>query len=89
MSNSIKELSNEAPIILTWVPRVHGAFLPDGKNSILNYLEIIKNHKLKNKEERDIYLVINGPGFEQNQIDDLKRELGSVDKKYEEGEKKW
>ncbi len=82
MSNSIKELSNEAPIILTWVPRVHGASSPDGKNSILNYLEIIKNHKLKNKEERDIYLVINGPGFEQNQIDDLKRELERIEGVY-------
>ncbi len=73
-----KELSNEAPIILTWVPRVRGASLPDGKNSALNYLDILKNHKLKNKEERDMYLVINGPGFEQNQIDDLKRELKEI-----------
>ncbi|RDD35467.1 hypothetical protein Wcon_00372 [Wolbachia endosymbiont of Cylisticus convexus] len=78
MANNIKELSNEAPIILTWVPRVRGASLPDGKNSTLNYLEIIKNHKLINKEERDIYLVINGPGFEENQIDDLKRELKGI-----------
>lgn len=74
----IGKLSNEAPIILTWVPRVYGAFLPDGKNSELNYLDIIKNHKLKNKEERDIYLVINGPGFEENQIDNLKRELKEI-----------
>lgn len=82
MYNSVKELSNEAPIILTWVPRVRGASLPDGKNSTLNYLEIIKNHKLKNKEERNIYLVINGPGFEQNQIDDLKRELERIEGVY-------
>lgn len=75
----IGKLSNEAPIILTWVPRVYGASLPDGKNSELNYLDIIKNHKLKNKEERDIYLVINGPGFEENQIDDLKRELKGIE----------
>lgn len=54
------------------MPRVHGASLPDGENSPLNYLEIIKNHKLKNEEEKDIYLVINGPGFEQSQIDYLK-----------------
>uniref|UniRef100_A0A3B0JEY3 Uncharacterized protein n=1 Tax=Wolbachia endosymbiont of Aleurodicus dispersus TaxID=1288877 RepID=A0A3B0JEY3_9RICK len=78
MTNSVNELSNKAPIILTWVPRVRGASLPNGKNSTLNYLEIIKNHKLKNKEERDIYLVINGPGFEENQIDDLKRELKEI-----------
>lgn len=78
MTNSVNELSNKAPIILTWVPRVRGASLLNGKNSALNYLEIIKNHKLKNKEERDIYLVINGPGFEENQIDDLKRELKGV-----------
>ncbi|WP_419215000.1 hypothetical protein [Wolbachia endosymbiont of Rhagoletis cingulata] len=78
MTNSVNELSNKAPIILTWVPRVRGASLPNGKNSTLNYLEIIKNHKLKNKEERDIYLVINGPGFEENQIDNLKRELKEI-----------
>ncbi|BAO99651.1 hypothetical protein [Wolbachia endosymbiont of Cimex lectularius] len=78
----IQKLSNEAPIILTWVPRVHGASLPDGKNSSLNYLDIVKNHKLKNKEERDIYLVINGPGFKQNQIDDLKSELEEVEGVY-------
>lgn len=75
----IGKLSNEAPIILTWVPRVYGPSLPDGKNSELNYLDIIKNHKLKNKEERDIYLVINGLGFEENQIDDLKRELKGIE----------
>ncbi|OCA06216.1 hypothetical protein wTpre_541 [Wolbachia endosymbiont of Trichogramma pretiosum] len=57
------------------MPRVHGASLPDGKNSDLNYLDIIKNHKLINKEERDIYLIINGPGFKENQIDDLKCKL--------------
>ncbi|WP_264685452.1 MULTISPECIES: hypothetical protein [unclassified Wolbachia] len=79
MIGNVKKLSNKAPIILTWVPRVHGASLPDGTNSNLNYLEIIKNHKLKNKEERDIYLVINGPGFEENQIDDLKRELKEIE----------
>ncbi|MGL9779363.1 MAG: hypothetical protein ACR5K5_03815, partial [Wolbachia sp.] len=79
MIGGIKELSNRAPIILTWVPRVRGASLPDGKNSDLNYLDIIKNHKLKNKEERNIYLVINGPGFEQNQIDDLKHELEIIE----------
>lgn len=78
MIGDVKKLSNKAPIILTWVPRVRGASLPDGKNSNLNYLDIIKNHKLRNKEERDIYLVINGPGFEQNQIDDLKRELKEI-----------
>jgi hypothetical protein len=74
-----KELSNQAPIILIWVPRIHGTSLPDGINSTLDYLEIIKNYKLKNKEERDIYLVINGPGFEGNQIDDLKRELNGIE----------
>ncbi|UXX41028.1 MULTISPECIES: hypothetical protein [unclassified Wolbachia] len=79
MTNSVNELSNKAPIILTWVPRVHGASLPNGKNSTLNYLEIIKNHKLTNKEERDIYLVINGPGFEENQIDSLKHELKGIE----------
>ncbi|WP_341813734.1 hypothetical protein [Wolbachia endosymbiont (group B) of Germaria angustata] len=79
MTNNVNELLNKAPIILTWVPRVRGASLPNGKNSTLNYLEIIKNHKLKNKEERDIYLVINGPGFEENQIDDLKRELKGIE----------
>ncbi|WP_349968225.1 hypothetical protein [Wolbachia endosymbiont of Armadillidium arcangelii] len=78
MANNIKELSNEAPIILTWVPRVRGASLPNGKNSTLDYLEIIKNHKLTNKEERDIYLVINSPGFEENQIDSLNRELKGI-----------
>lgn len=78
MTNSVNQLSNKAPIILTWVPRVHGASLPNGKNSALNYLEIIKNHKLKNKEERDIYLVINGPGFKENQIDNLKHELKEI-----------
>lgn len=78
----IEKLSNEAPIILTWVPRVHGASLPDGKNSTLNYLDVIKNHKLKNKEERDIYLVINGPGFEQNQMDRLKHELERIEGVY-------
>ncbi|MBA8756901.1 MULTISPECIES: hypothetical protein [Wolbachia] len=78
MIGDVKKLSNEAPIIPAWVPRVRGASLPDGKNSALNYLDIIKNHKLKNKEERDICLVINGPGFEQNQIDDLKRELKEI-----------
>ncbi|WP_264375334.1 hypothetical protein [Wolbachia endosymbiont (group B) of Carcina quercana] len=75
MIGNVKKLSNEAPIILTWVPRVYGASLPDGKNSDLNYLDIIKNHKLINKEERDIYLIINGPGFKENQIDDLKCKL--------------
>ncbi|WP_265015283.1 hypothetical protein [Wolbachia endosymbiont (group B) of Camptogramma bilineatum] len=75
MIGNVKKLSNEAPIILTWVPRVYGASLPDGKNSDFNYLEIITNHKSKNKEERDIYLVINGPGFEENQIDYLKHAL--------------
>ncbi|WP_245970113.1 hypothetical protein [Wolbachia endosymbiont of Bemisia tabaci] len=79
MIGNIKKLSNKAPIILTWVPRVRGASLPDGKNSNLNYLDIIKNHKLINKEERDIYLIINGPGFEENQIDDLKRELKGME----------
>jgi len=79
MIGNVKKLSNKAPIILTWVPRVYGASLPDGKNSDLNYLDIIKNHKLINKEERDIYLVINGPGFEENQIDDLKRELKGIE----------
>ncbi|WP_265025020.1 MULTISPECIES: hypothetical protein [unclassified Wolbachia] len=79
MTNSVNELSNKAPIILTWVPRVHGASLPDGKNSRLNYLDIIKNHKLKNEEERDIYLIINGPGFKQSQIDNLKRELKGIE----------
>ncbi|WP_353287968.1 hypothetical protein [Wolbachia endosymbiont (group B) of Gerris lacustris] len=78
MTGDVKKLSNKAPIILTWVPRVHGTSLPDGKNSDLNYLDIIKNHKLINKEERDIYLVINGPGFEQSQIDDLKHKLKEV-----------
>ncbi|WP_250778807.1 hypothetical protein [Wolbachia pipientis] len=78
MANNAKKLSDEAPIILTWVPRVYGTFLPDDKNSTLNYLDIIKNHKLKNKEERDIYLVINGPGLEKNQIDDLKHELQGI-----------
>ncbi|MGL9725756.1 MAG: hypothetical protein ACR5KV_03590 [Wolbachia sp.] len=58
--------------------KVHGASLPNGKNSSFNYLDIIKNHKLKNKEERDIYLIINGPGFEQSQIDDLKHELEGI-----------
>ncbi|WP_265031086.1 hypothetical protein [Wolbachia endosymbiont (group B) of Athalia cordata] len=75
MIGNVKKLSNEAPIILTWVPRVYGASLPDGKNSDLNYLDIIKNHKLINKEERDIYLIINGPGFKENQIDYLKHAL--------------
>ncbi|WP_341815198.1 hypothetical protein [Wolbachia endosymbiont (group B) of Aricia artaxerxes] len=79
MIGNVKKLSNEAPIILTWVPRVHGASLPDGKNSDLNYLDIIKNHKLINKEERDIYLIINGPGFKENQIDDLKCELKGIE----------
>ncbi|BET32517.1 MULTISPECIES: hypothetical protein [Wolbachia] len=79
MIGNVKKLSNEAPIILTWVPRVHGASLPDGKNSRLNYLDIIKNHKLKNEEERDIYLIINGPGFKQSQIDNLKRELKGIE----------
>ncbi|WP_416603622.1 hypothetical protein [Wolbachia endosymbiont of Nasonia vitripennis] len=79
MIGNVKKLSNEAPIILTWVPRVYGASLPDGKNSDFNYLDIIKNHKLINKEERDIYLIINGPGFEENQIDDLKRELKGIE----------
>ncbi|WP_341816131.1 hypothetical protein [Wolbachia endosymbiont (group B) of Elophila nymphaeata] len=79
MTNSVNQLSNKAPIILTWVPRVHGASLPNGKNTTLNYLEIIKNHKLTNKEERDIYLVINGPGFEENQIDSLKHELKGIE----------
>ncbi len=79
MIGNVKKLSNKAPIILTWVPRVHGASLPNGKNSTLNYLEIIKNHKLTNKEERDIYLVINGPGFEENQIDSLKHELKGIE----------
>ncbi|WP_265025019.1 MULTISPECIES: hypothetical protein [unclassified Wolbachia] len=79
MIGNVKKLSNEAPIILTWVPRVYGASLPDGKNSDFNYLDIIKNHKLINKEERDIYLIINGPGFEENQIDDLKRELKGME----------
>ncbi|WP_264730774.1 hypothetical protein [Wolbachia endosymbiont (group B) of Episyrphus balteatus] len=79
MIGNVKKLSNEAPIILTWVPRVHGASLPDGKNSDLNYLDIIKNHKLINKEERDIYLIINGPGFEENQIDSLKHELKGIE----------
>lgn len=78
MNNNANELSNKAPIILTWVPRVYGSSLPDGKNSTLNYLKIIKNHKLTNKEERDIYLVINGPGFEENQIDSLKQELEGI-----------
>ncbi|WP_374699384.1 hypothetical protein [Wolbachia endosymbiont (group A) of Limnophora tigrina] len=78
MIGNVKKLSNKAPIILTWVPRVHGASLPDGKNSRLNYLDIIKNHKLKNEEERDIYLIINGPGFKQSQIDNLKRELKEI-----------
>uniref|UniRef100_A0AAU7YN43 Uncharacterized protein n=1 Tax=Wolbachia endosymbiont of Oeneis ivallda TaxID=3171168 RepID=A0AAU7YN43_9RICK len=45
MTNSVNELSNEAPIILTWVPRVRGASLPNGKNSTLNYLEIIKKQR--------------------------------------------
>ncbi|WP_353280482.1 hypothetical protein [Wolbachia endosymbiont (group B) of Silvanus unidentatus] len=79
MIGNVKKLSNKAPIILTWVPRVHGASLPDGKNSRLNYLDIIKNHKLKNEEERDIYLIINGPGFKQSQIDNLKRELKGIE----------
>lgn len=79
MTNSVNELSNKAPIILTWVPRVYGASLLNGKNSDLSYLDIIKNHKLTNEEERDIYLVINGPGFEENQIDDLKRELKGME----------
>ncbi|MEC4735035.1 MAG: hypothetical protein O7161_03785 [Wolbachia endosymbiont of Halictus tumulorum] len=79
MIGNVKKLSNKAPIILTWVPRVHGASLPNGKNSTLNYLDIIKNHKLINKEERDIYLVINGPGFEENQIDSLKHELKGIE----------
>ncbi|WP_264683381.1 MULTISPECIES: hypothetical protein [unclassified Wolbachia] len=79
MIGNVKKLSNEAPIILTWVPRVYGASLPDGKNSDFNYLDIIKNHKLINKEERDIYLIINGPGFKENQIDDLKCELKGIE----------
>lgn len=77
-----KELSNQAPIILTWVPKIHGASLPNGKNSSLNYLETVKDHKLKNKEERDIYLVINGPGFEESQTNDLNRELEGIDGVY-------
>ena len=75
MTNSINKLSNEAPIILTWVPSAHGKSLLEVGNGKLNYLEIITNHKSKNKEERDIYLVINGPGFEENQIDYLKCKL--------------
>ncbi|MFP3024257.1 MAG: hypothetical protein ACEY3K_15790, partial [Wolbachia sp.] len=38
MTGNVKKLSNKAPIILTWVPRVRGASLPDGKNSDLSYL---------------------------------------------------
>ncbi|WP_353279351.1 hypothetical protein [Wolbachia endosymbiont (group B) of Xanthorhoe designata] len=43
MIGNVKKLSNKAPIILTWVPRVYGASLPNGKNSDLSYLYIIKS----------------------------------------------
>ncbi|WCR58408.1 hypothetical protein [Wolbachia endosymbiont of Ctenocephalides felis wCfeJ] len=82
MIGDTRKLPDTAPIILTWVPRVHGASLPDGKNSSLNYLDIIKNHKLKNKEDREIYLVINGPGFRQSQINGLKSELEKIEGVY-------
>ncbi|WP_246226382.1 hypothetical protein [Wolbachia endosymbiont of Madathamugadia hiepei] len=45
MANNTKKLSDEAPIILTWVPRVYGASLPDGKNSSLNYDDL--KHELQ------------------------------------------
>ncbi len=75
MINDELRLSNEAPIIVTWIPKTLGASLPDGKNSKLNYLDILVNHKKKNKEDREIYLVVNGPGFNPDQIEELEDQL--------------
>ncbi|WP_333023892.1 ankyrin repeat domain-containing protein [Wolbachia endosymbiont of Pentidionis agamae] len=72
------KLPNNAPIIVTWVPKEKGASLPDGKNSRFNYLKILKNQKLKYNEDRDIYLVINGPGFLPGQVEELRSQLKAV-----------
>lgn len=40
-----------------------------------SYLDILVRHKKDKKETRDIYLVVNGPGFKNGQIQELNNEL--------------
>lgn len=72
-------LPNTAPIVVTWVPKDTGKTLPDGKNSKLNYVDVLIKHKQGTNEERDIFLVVNGPGFKPGQIEELRDKFKEVD----------
>ncbi|MDG7056871.1 MAG: hypothetical protein LKM43_01835 [Wolbachia endosymbiont of Penenirmus auritus] len=79
MDKKIKTLPNTAPILVTWVPKDIGKTLPDGKNSKLNYVDVLIRHKRGTNEDRDIFLVVNGPGFKSGQIEELKNKFKGVD----------
>ncbi|MDG7053597.1 MAG: hypothetical protein LKM45_07080 [Wolbachia endosymbiont of Alcedoecus sp.] len=71
-------MPNTAPILVTWVPKDIGKTLPDGKNSKLNYVDVLIRHKQGTNEDRDIFLVVNGPGFKSGQIEELKNKFKGV-----------
>ncbi|WP_253299779.1 hypothetical protein [Wolbachia endosymbiont of Chironomus riparius] len=67
----MSKLSNEAPIILTWVPKVKGATVSqENLNIIKKYVKLCEKD-----DERKIYLVLNGPGFENAQIEEINQYL--------------
>ncbi|MDN5247594.1 MAG: hypothetical protein QWI36_00420 [Wolbachia endosymbiont of Tyrophagus putrescentiae] len=70
------KLSDNAPIFGTWVPRSEGADFPDGNNSNLDYVGVIVDHILNKNEDREYYLILNGPGFRPGQIDGIKAQFG-------------
>ncbi|MFP3036373.1 MAG: hypothetical protein ACEY3A_05375 [Wolbachia sp.] len=78
MDKKIKILPNTAPILVKWVPKDIGKTLPDDKNRKLNYVDVLIKHKQGTNEDRDIFLVVNGPGFKSGQIEELKNKFKGV-----------
>jgi len=74
-SNHTHKLADDAPIFGTWIPRKTGADFPDGTDGNIDCIGIIANHIEYNKESRDYYLIVNGPGFEGGQIDGIRKKF--------------